>query len=245
MKQSQIHNTRSKFRFIRDKKMFSEILKTMGRNIMKELFLLDQTDSLSKSNFRRYIEVKVKNFLGRDFLDFESISHIHLFEKMKKSLNNHKLLNMSSTLNKELTTKMQSLEEVQMSEEMSFEKNKNILDLSFLTNNNIPNCDFNMNLNKSSMFNNGSGNLNKNNISNKEVITIDNDEEEYINGNKGYVEIDQQFAENYNGLNSSSNSNLNEEDQLKNTIFDLIKKYVYFIFNFLETVLSKHFRTSN
>ena len=68
----------------------------MGKNVIKDLFMKDQVDNLSKANFRRFIEVKVKNYLRRDFLDFECVSHIHLFEKMKKSLFINPLLNKNT-----------------------------------------------------------------------------------------------------------------------------------------------------
>ena len=97
MKQSGYLNEKSKNNFIKDKSTLSEILKNMGKKVIKELFL-DHMEFLSKTNFRRYIEVKVKNFIGKDFLDFECASQIHLFEKMKKTLFINPLLNISNKL---------------------------------------------------------------------------------------------------------------------------------------------------
>jgi hypothetical protein len=87
MKISQIQTTKDKFQFLRNKKLFSEILKSMGKNVMRELFLIDKVETLSKSEFRRYIDTKVKNYLSYKFVDFENISQISLFDKLKKNIN--------------------------------------------------------------------------------------------------------------------------------------------------------------
>ncbi len=96
IKQSDILNEKTKNRLNSDKNIFSEILKNMGKNVILDLFMKDQVDNFSKASFRRFIEVKVKNYLRKDFLDFECVSHIHLFEKMKKSLFINPLLNKNT-----------------------------------------------------------------------------------------------------------------------------------------------------
>lgn len=97
MKDSQQMNARMRFKLSQSKKQFSSILKNMGKNMMKELFLVDKVDALSKGEFRRYIETKVKNFLAGEYIDFENISHVHLFEKMKKAITNDPIFSMSKS----------------------------------------------------------------------------------------------------------------------------------------------------
>jgi hypothetical protein len=98
MNHTQSINTKLKFKFDQNKRKFSEILKNMGKNIMREIFLIDRLDNISKGEFRRLVEAKVKSFLGHEYVDFDNIGHIHLFEKMKMSINNDPTLNRKSHL---------------------------------------------------------------------------------------------------------------------------------------------------
>jgi hypothetical protein len=86
MKISQIQSTKDKFQFLRNKKLFSQILKSMGKNVIRELFLMNKVETLTKSEFRRYIAKKVKSYLSYKYVDFDNASQIHLFEQLKKNI---------------------------------------------------------------------------------------------------------------------------------------------------------------
>jgi hypothetical protein len=69
------------------KKEMREMQSTIGDNIVTELFALDRLDTLILDRgFQRNIETKVKNSLGRDYVDFETSSGDSKFQLMKKSL---------------------------------------------------------------------------------------------------------------------------------------------------------------
>ena len=67
--------------------------------IRNELFALDMSQPLSKRMFRRCIESKVKNCLGRNFIDFENFSNLCKFEIMKKTLLTDPSIDKKSYLN--------------------------------------------------------------------------------------------------------------------------------------------------
>lgn len=66
--------------------------------------MIDKVKTLSKAEFRRVVETRVKNFLGHKYVDFDNIGHIHLFEQMKKAIGCNSIFNQQPKLNQNKQT---------------------------------------------------------------------------------------------------------------------------------------------
>jgi hypothetical protein len=83
----------------KQKNMLNGMKNLIIKNIRNELFALDMIQPLSKRMFRRCIESKVKNCLGRNFIDFENLSNVCKFEIMKQTLLTDPKIDKNSNLN--------------------------------------------------------------------------------------------------------------------------------------------------
>lgn len=69
-----------------EKESYTEMLKSMGKNVLQELFGLDKVKVMGKADFRRFVESKVHSYLDKNFIDFEKMTEMHVFELMKLSM---------------------------------------------------------------------------------------------------------------------------------------------------------------
>lgn len=214
--------------FIKEKDIFSDVLMNIGKKVLRDLFLMDDLKFLlSKANFRRYIEVKVKSYLGKEFLDFECASHIHLFEKMKKSLFNHPLLNEKNKILfvEEKNVVMENSEQLVEYKEKLLDESK-AEDMIFLSN--IDDRDNNFNTNNQNII---AENRNEN-IPNHYINEIINDNENKIRT----PESEYNFLSNstqddiLNIIINDKNCSHSDLEDKREKIFYLIHSYVSFYF---------------
>jgi hypothetical protein len=220
IKQSEILNEKTKNRFITDKNIFSEILKNMGKNVIKDLFLKDHVEFLSKANFRRFIEVKAKNYLGKDFLDFECLSHIHLFEKMKKSLLMNPLLNKKNKIANSVIQTEVTKERI-ISTEETYNQNKKSDDEMDELHEEKSNLDKNKNLkngNKKEKFD----------FSQNNCETIDVTDKIRINSYERNFQMKPIQDDILNIIIDDKNNFRSEDEEKREKIFYLVQSYVIY-----------------
>ncbi len=88
----------SKFKanFNENRRRISATLKNTSNNILNEIFY-PHSGKLTKKEFRRLVELRVKKFVGSSYVDFDNIGQLQLFDKLKKTIYNDPLIKERKT----------------------------------------------------------------------------------------------------------------------------------------------------